>query len=54
MSGKGDKQRPSQVPREVWEDNWDRIFCGKPNETSMLEMREALKKEKSLQTEKKT
>lgn len=26
MSGKGSKQRPTQVPRKQFEDNWDKIF----------------------------
>ena len=30
-AGKGDKQRPSTVPREDYEENWDRVFK-KPNE----------------------
>lgn len=54
MSGKGDKRRPTQVPREDFESNWDRIFCGKPNETSMLELNKALKEKNSLGREKKT
>ena len=26
MSGKGDSQRKSQVPRKQFEDNWDKAF----------------------------
>ena len=26
MAGKGDKQRPREVDKKVFEDNWDRIF----------------------------
>ena len=26
MNGKGSKQRPRQVRREEYEDNWDRVF----------------------------
>ena len=26
MSGKGSKPRPFSVPRQVFENNWDRIF----------------------------
>ena len=27
--GKGSKQRPTQVPRKQFEDNWDKIFNNK-------------------------
>lgn len=36
MSGKGDKRRPCEVPREVFDANWEAIFNAKPNENSML------------------
>tara|TARA_B100001094_G_scaffold1892_1_gene1663 strand:+ start:312 stop:500 length:189 start_codon:yes stop_codon:yes gene_type:complete len=26
MAGKGDKQRPREVDKKTFEDNWDRIF----------------------------
>jgi hypothetical protein len=26
MSGKGDKQRPLSVPKETFDNNWDKIF----------------------------
>lgn len=29
-NGKGDRQRPSQISRDEWDENWDRIF-GKYN-----------------------
>ena len=29
MSGKGSKQRPTQIPRKQFEDNWDKIFNNK-------------------------
>jgi hypothetical protein len=32
MAGKGDKQRPREVDKKVFEDNWDRIFKKKKKE----------------------
>jgi hypothetical protein len=30
QNGKGSKARPFSVPPEVFEENWDRIFCRIP------------------------
>ena len=34
MAGKGDKQRPREVDKKVFEDNWDRI-CKKKKENPL-------------------
>ena len=31
MNGKGDKQRPSSVSREQFDENWDKAFANKNN-----------------------
>jgi len=33
MSGKGSKPRPSAVKRKTFEDNWDKIFNKKKDES---------------------
>ena len=52
MAGKGDKRRPSQVSTVVWDRNWDAIFNGKPNQTSMLEVGRLLDEKKLRKSEK--
>ena len=34
MAGKGSKPRPLSVPRNKFEDNWERIFGNKGNNNS--------------------
>jgi hypothetical protein len=36
--GKGSKRRPLSVPREVFEDNWDRIFSTKDEKPKVRKM----------------
>jgi hypothetical protein len=33
QNGKGDKQRPMSVDKEIFTSNWDRIFSTKKEET---------------------
>ncbi len=33
MNGKGSDQRPRQIDDKTYEDNWDRIFGKKKNQT---------------------
>lgn len=35
MSGKGSKQRPSQIKRNIFESNWDKIFGMKEHKTTV-------------------
>jgi len=35
MAGKGDKRRPTQVDKKIYEDNWDRIFKKKKKENPL-------------------
>jgi hypothetical protein len=35
MNGKGSRRRPTEVPPEVFEDNWSRTFGKKPPEGNL-------------------